>query len=129
MKYAIIFTLVISIMAVVGIFFTFSKPETVQYQIIKIEKMGSYDVINALYTGASLEFKKIEEVMKIIRSKCDKPCKINLYSTRETYELDILPGQPSFNGYNDAQKNYLSNHILAFWGMGKSDSVEYYPAK
>ena len=90
---------------------------------------GAYIVKNELYTGTSLEFTELEKVMKQIRSECKKPCKINLYSDRKAYELDIMPGEDNFSGFTEEQKSYLRTHVLAFWGIDDGDSIEYYPSK
>ncbi len=100
-----------------------------KYEEIITENRGQYVVKNMIYKGTSLGLLELEKVMKDIRSTCQKPCKINLYSDREAYELDIMAGESSFDGYTEAQKNFLSTHLLAFWGIDNGDVIEYYPAK
>lgn len=99
------------------------------YEEIITKNQGSYIVKNMIYTNASLDLTKIEKVMKEIRSECKKPCKINLYSDRAAYDLDIMAGESNFDGFTDQQRNYLATHILAFWGIDEGDSIEYYPSK
>lgn len=99
------------------------------YEEIITDNKGTYIVKNELYTGTSLEFIALEKVMKQIRSECKKPCKINLYSDRKAYELDIMPGEDNFSGFTEEQKSYLRTHVLAFWGIDEGDSIEYYPSK
>lgn len=117
----------------VFLFLNFGSKKTVEvkktYEEIVTKNRGSYIVKNMIYTDTSLDFTNIEKTMKNIRSTCKKPCKINLYSNREAYDLDIMAGESSFNGYTNEQKNYLSTHILAFWGIDNGDNIEYYPAK
>lgn len=118
----------------VGLYFLFGSKNKVAnvekpYTEITTKNRGVYLVKNMMYTGASLDLANLEKVMKDIRSECPKSCKINLYSDRQAYELDIMAGESNFNGYSDQQKNYLSTHVLAFWGIDNGDSIEYYPSK
>jgi len=118
---------------VTGIIFSRSttqvKETSKAYEEIITDNKGAYIVKNELYTGTSLEFTELEKVMKQIRSECKKPCKINLYSDRKAYELDIMPGEDNFSGFTEEQKSYLRTHVLAFWGIDDGDSIEYYPSK
>lgn len=103
--------------------------QTKLFEEIVTSNKGDYIVKNVVYKGANLDFVELEKIMKQIRSECKKTCKINLYSDRQAYELDIMAGESNFNGYSQEQKNYLATHILAFWGIADGDSIEYYPNK
>jgi len=99
------------------------------YKEIVTKNQGSYIVKNMIYMDSSLDLTQIEKAMKSIRAECKKPCKINLYSNREAYDLDIMAGESSFDGFTDQQRNYLATHLLAFWGIDEGDVIEYYPSK
>lgn len=99
------------------------------FEEIKTENQGIYLVKNMIYTGTNLELSSIEKVMKDIRATCPKPCKINLYSDREAYEIDILAGEDNFDGFTEKQRSYLSSHLLGFWGVDDGDVIEFYPNK
>ena len=105
------------------------KEANKNYEEIITKNRGEYIVKNMIYTGTSLEFIELEKIMKQIRSECQKPCKINLYSDRKAYEIDIMAGESNFDGYTEEQRNYLQGHALAFWGIDQGDSIEYYPSK
>lgn len=106
-----------------------SDTATKLYEEITTSNKGVYIVKNVVYKGVSLDFVVLGKVIKQIRSECSKPCKINLYSNRQAYDLDIMAGETNFKGYSDEQRNYLATHILAFWGIEKGDNIEFYPNK
>lgn len=123
----------LAVIVIAGVILSKSTTQTKEanknYQEIITENKGAYIVKNEIYIGTSLEFTILEKVMKQIRSECKKPCKINLYSDRKAYELDIMPGEDNFSGFTEEQKGYLRTHVLAFWGIDQGDSIEYYPSK
>jgi len=132
----IIISIILVISVLIGVFFYIQKSThstngitQKPYSEITTKNQGSYIVKNMVYSGVSIEFPIIEKIMKEIRAECQKPCKINLYSNREAYDLDIMAGESNFDGYTDQQKNYLSTHLLAFWGIDDGDNIEYYPSK
>ena len=129
---AVIFLVVLvfgGVVLALGLPKTKTKDVKKPYEEIITKNQGAYIVKNMVYTETNLDLSKIETVMKEIRSGCSKPCKINLYSDRKAYELDIMAGEKNFSGFTDEQRNYLSTHILAFWGIDEGDNIEYYPSK
>lgn len=131
MKKILILITVLLVIGIIGAMVFFNKPQVTAktYQDIKTENKGAYIVRNVKYTGTAMDVADLEKVMQQIRGECQKPCKINLYADTEAYNLDIQAGESNFDGYTDAQKNYMKKHILAFWGIGEGDIIEYYPTE